>query len=721
MTQEIATIRPSGRHLLTIGSDLIKDDYTAIIELVKNAYDADAQNVTISIEGRKNSILFSIRDDGHGMDYDTVINKWLVPSTDDKLKRKISPNKRIMQGRKGIGRYAAIILGQDLLLDTKTSSGENTTIALDWSLFEKAEYLSDVEILVEKKNINNDSHYTEISVTGNEDTLRSWSETDSTGVSKKIKRLEFELKKLISPLYRDKDNDVFDITIKHKGLSTDLFMENTEIKIEPLPILNLYDYRIQGSVSSQKIDLIYENNKVSNVPERITIDHFSNFDNTQMDIGEVKFDLKVYDRENRDLLNLLGRGNKYYNLNYTGINEIKNILNDLSGVGVYRNGFRIRPLGDPGYDWLKLDQKRVQYPAMKIGLNQIIGLIEIESEEQSHLEEKSARDGLKENDAYNYLLKMFDAVISELEQRRYKYRRASDPKNRDTTSQLVAKIFDYTEVKTEIRQALVGVDENTTNDVLKIIEQEEANKNKTAEELVEKIAIYQGQATLGKIVNVILHEGRRPLNYFANQIDNFSYFATKLSNEFSELLLQKIISMLKSFKENSCFLTSLFKRIEPLSSGRREKRKKEILLSIIEGSVQVLEEPLKKYKIKLNINCDKNIELLCWKQDMYTALVNIIDNSIYWLQKTDNDSKTLDIKVSCEDGIVIDIIDNGLGIKQEDIESGIIFEPEYSTKEDGTGLGLALAGEACSRNDLGLYAIYKKDGAHLQIRTKDND
>ena len=721
MTQEIAAIRPSGRHLLTIGSNLIKDDYTAIIELVKNAYDADAQNVTISIEGRKNSILFSIRDDGHGMDYDTVINKWLVPSTDDKLKRKISPNKRIMQGRKGIGRYAAIILGPDLLLDTKTASGENTTIALDWSLFEKAEYLSDIEILVEKKNINNDSHYTEISVTGNEDTLRSWSETDSTGVSKKIKRLEFELKKLISPLYRDKDNDVFNITIKHKGLSTDLFIENTEVKIEPLPILNLYDYRIKGTVSSQKIDLIYENNKVSNVPERVTIDHFSNFDNTEMDIGTVTFDLKVYDRDNRDLLNLLGRGNKYYNINYTGLNEIKSILNDLSGVGVYRNGFRIRPLGDPGYDWLKLDQKRVQSPARKIGLNQIIGFIEIENEEKSHLEEKSARDGLKENDAYNYLLNMFDAVISELERRTYKYRRASDPKNRDTTSQLVAKIFDYTEVKTEIRQALVGVDENTTNDVLKIIEQEEANKNKTAEELVEKIAIYQGQATLGKIVNVILHEGRRPLNYFANQIDNFSYFTTKLSNEFSKEILQKIISMLKSFKENSYFLTSLFKRIEPLSSGRRGKRKKETLLSIIEGSVQVLEEPLKKHKIKLNINCDKNIELLCWKQDMYTALVNIIDNSIYWLQKTDNDSKTLDIKVSCEDGVVIDIIDNGLGIKQEDIESGIIFEPEYSTKEDGTGLGLALAGEACSRNDLGLYAIYKKDGAHLQIRTKDND
>ncbi len=721
MTQEISTIRPSGRHLLTIGSDLIKDDYTAIIELIKNAYDADAENVIVSIEAIKNNILFSIRDDGHGMDYDTVINKWLVPSTDDKLIRKKSPKGRIMQGRKGIGRYAAIILGHDLLLNTKIASGENTTIALDWNLFKEAQYLSDVEILVEQKKINNKTHYTEILITGDEDTLKGWSETDSTGVSKRVKRLEFELKKLISPLYRDSENDVFNITIKHKGLSGDLFRSFGEIKIEPLPILSLYDYRIKGTVNSQKIDLIYENNKLSNIPEQVTIDSFSNFDNTKMDIGTVTFDLKVYDRDNRDLLNLLGRGNKYYNLNYAGINEIKNILNDLSGVGVYRNGFRIRPLGDPGYDWLKLDQKRVQNPAMKIGLNQIIGLIEIESEELSHLEEKSARDGLKENDAYIYLLKMFDAVISELEQRRYKYRRASDPKNRDTTSQLVAKIFDYTEVKTGIRNALVGVDENTTNNVLKIIEQEETNKNKTAEELVEKIAIYQGQATLGKIVNVILHEGRRPLNYFANQIDNFSYYANKLSSEFSEVILQKIISMLKSFNENSCFLTSLFKRIEPLSSGRRGKRKKETLLSIIEGVVQLFEDSLKKYKIELNINCDENIELLCWKQDMYTTLVNIIDNSIYWLQKTENDFKTLDINVSCENGIVIDVIDNGFGINPEDIKSGIIFEPEYSTKEYGTGLGLALAGEACSRNDLELFAIYKEDGAHLQIRTKSND
>lgn len=143
---EIVQIRPAGRHLFTIGSDLIKDEYTAIIELVKNAYDADAKNVSISIIGKKNTITFSVYDDGHGMSYNTIINKWLVPSTDDKLKRKQSPKGRILQGRKGIGRFAAMVLGDELTLDTKIDKGERTRVTIDWKAFEKAKYLNDVDI-----------------------------------------------------------------------------------------------------------------------------------------------------------------------------------------------------------------------------------------------------------------------------------------------------------------------------------------------------------------------------------------------------------------------------------------------------------------------------------------------------------------------------------------------------------------------------------------------
>src|SRR5690554_7702574 len=76
-------IRPAGRHLLTIGRDLIKDSYAAVVELVKNAYDADSPSVDIVFLAKEDQsgYIIKIQDYGHGMTRDTVINKWMVPST----------------------------------------------------------------------------------------------------------------------------------------------------------------------------------------------------------------------------------------------------------------------------------------------------------------------------------------------------------------------------------------------------------------------------------------------------------------------------------------------------------------------------------------------------------------------------------------------------------------------------------------------------------------
>lgn len=90
---DVFKIRPAGRH---IGRDLIQDPYAAVVELVKNAYDADASKVTVEFNNicdKKFQVIVS--DDGHGMSNDTVVNKWMVPSTNDKQTRKISPSGRI--------------------------------------------------------------------------------------------------------------------------------------------------------------------------------------------------------------------------------------------------------------------------------------------------------------------------------------------------------------------------------------------------------------------------------------------------------------------------------------------------------------------------------------------------------------------------------------------------------------------------------------------------
>ena len=120
-----------------------------------------------------------------------VTDKWMVPSTDDKKIRKVSPKGRIMQGRKGIGRYASAILGNDLFLET-VADGTKTSLLVNWNDFEKAEYLSDVDVLIETINTIENSG-TKLLMTGDESFLYEWNESQ-------FKQLQKELKKLMTPI-----------------------------------------------------------------------------------------------------------------------------------------------------------------------------------------------------------------------------------------------------------------------------------------------------------------------------------------------------------------------------------------------------------------------------------------------------------------------------------------------------------------------------------------
>ena len=243
MNKNSYKIRPAGRHLLTIGRDLIQDNYAAIVELVKNAYDADSECVEIHFKATEKlsknesdipekGIVITVRDYGHGMSQDTVINKWMVPSTTDKLERRMSPLGRIMQGRKGIGRYAASMLGSTLLLETISLNAEKTTVLVDWRDFEKSEYLDDVEILVESHSTK-EPQGTTLTIEGGADYYKEWNK-------KQFTNLNFELKKLISPVQNsiDKAAQDFQIHLKISGF-TDI--EDSEETIAPYPIFDLFD------------------------------------------------------------------------------------------------------------------------------------------------------------------------------------------------------------------------------------------------------------------------------------------------------------------------------------------------------------------------------------------------------------------------------------------------------------------------------------------------
>ncbi|MGF7060712.1 ATP-binding protein [Brassicibacter mesophilus] len=705
-------IRPAGKHVLTIGEGLIQDQYAAIIELVKNAYDADSDDISICFRSNENKdfLQICIEDHGHGMSNYDVVNKWLVPSTDYKLKERKSPKGRIMQGRKGIGRYAASILGDDLLLKTVTKEGEKTELYIEWDKFKKHEYLDQVEILVETEYVEELSG-TSLTINGGRERINDWSDLS-------LNKLRFELKKLIPP----KTDDTFDETFKIQLCFEKFFEGQTEVIIEnitPYPILDLFDYRISGMIDSKGLgSLVYQNQKIRNgIEEEFQIDF------SETGCGNLKVDIRVYDRDKDAIEQLIKRGLKDENTgHYISKLETRRLLNEVNGIGVYRNGFRIRPLGDADFDWLKLNEQRVQNPSLRIGSNQVVGYVHIESEEISNLEEKSARDGLKNNLAYERLKEITCKVIAELENRRFIFRRKiglSNPIKKIERN--IEELYNYSSLIKSISSSLkkAGSSQVVIDEIENIISKEQNEKNEVVEEIKRSVAVYQGQATLGKIVNIILHEGRRPLNYFRNQIPNLKFYLDKFLTEPDKAPVEKINYLTSGITENAGVLVTLFSRLDPLAAKRRETKAEFSLLDTLNGVVSVFENEFNYKNISYSINCSKEVKLFGWKQDFYAIFTNLIDNSIFWIEEKNCIERHISIEVLfIENELQINYKDTGPGIDAELLESQVIFEPEFTTKTNGTGLGLAIAGEAAKRNGLLLIALQDDKGAYFNLSTE---
>jgi len=224
---------------------------------------------------------------------------------------------------------------------------------------------------------------------------------------------------------------------------------------------------------------------------------------------------------------------------------------------------------------------------------------------------------------------------------------------------------------------------------------------------------------LGKIFNVILHEGRRPLNFFKNQIPNLNFWAKEIREDFKPEILDELTPITDGLGKNAETLVSLFKRLDPLAAAKRGPKKEFNLSSVLFACFQPFENSLIENKITFEIVCPKSFSLYGWEEDIYIIMTNLIDNSVFWMISKDAQQKNISVVVSANSHLdYIDYRDTGPGIEQHLIESEVIFEPEFSTKPNGTGLGLAIAGEAAMRNGLDLKAFVSDTGAYFRLQPK---
>ena len=724
-------IRPSARLISTIGKDLVKDKFAAVVELVKNSFDADSPEAKVSLvyEEENQTLTITVTDHGHGMSMETVTDKWLVPATPDKLERKVSEKGRALQGRKGIGRFAAAALGNSIYLNTKAKGHDEVSLILDLGDFSGDRLLEDVAIEIDQeKSRRRSGTILEVKSTGIsiEELNNQWDE-------KQRGSLVIELCKLLAPTEVAKvckklgylgAEDSFKVSVEYKGFPD---MEDSVIEVKPFGIIDLYDYRIHGTIDNNgNAKFEYYNQNLKDIkPEKYRKKVFLKHPNSQGYPGKVSFDLRIFDRDPESIDDLIERGLKDpFSEEKVGKRKAREILDAYYGVSIFRGNFRVRPYGNQDFDWLQLDSHRVQNPSMRVGHNQIIGFVGIQSEEASHLEEKSARDGLVEDRYYSGLKHLIIYAISQLEAKRFGFRKQSfrgrKPKS---VNDRIEDLFNFSGVTNALSSKIgkLGIDEKSQQSIVKIvtdeIDKEQKKKSKEYQKVREIIALYQGQATLGKITHIVLHEGRKHIKVINEVPGRLIKWAKELSEEFDEKTQDKLTTRSELLVKSSKALSLLFKRIEPLAISRRPNRKDTSLLHEAKSSIDIFESDLARAGITVKIDIPEDVEIQATSFDMATIFANLVENSMYWLSISEEDEKTISVEASVVlGGVELIFSDNGTGFQGTNLD--LMFEPGFSMKPDGTGLGLALVGEAVERLNGTIRAAKSNKGACFVINFK---
>ena len=124
----------SPRVIFQLGESLISDEIQALVEIIKNSYDADASFVKIEIDSSENNEII-ITDNGKGMNYEELISSWLHIANSSKrtqrLENRLTEKNRMPLGDKGLGRLGLQIIGSDLYIETKAENDSTYNLSIN--------------------------------------------------------------------------------------------------------------------------------------------------------------------------------------------------------------------------------------------------------------------------------------------------------------------------------------------------------------------------------------------------------------------------------------------------------------------------------------------------------------------------------------------------------------------------------------------------------------
>jgi signal transduction histidine kinase len=665
-----AQFKPRARLLIQLGDQLIKNESIALIELVKNSYDADANTVNIYMENVESESegLIIIEDDGFGMSEEIVENVWLEPGSDfksEKVKKlEVTPKyKRLPIGEKGIGRFGVHKLGNVIELTSKSESTDEVYVKIDWRDFDNFKYLEQVPIKIYTRK------FPTVFTGGKTGTVISISNLRKPwerGIAREVKRSitslisPFDSKDSFKPKFEVLDKPGwFDGLLKWEDVQ-DYSLFHFKIVLSKDSIVG-FDYEFTPWSTMPKLQgrNVGINDKLVEIFKTLKYKDENNDEVTlsidKYKIGQIVFEGYIFDLDSFILR--LGVSDK---------KGFKDYLKTNGGIRVFRDGLRVYDYGEPENDWLGLDYRRFQQPTKAISNNLILGAIYLNRKDSSDLEEKTNREGFVDNSAYkafkNSILHCFDLIeaLRIVDKKKLKEVYGPTPKSAPVMHIL-------SEAKTFVEEKVY--EKEVRKKIISYLDKIEIDYKRVTENLLKA-------AGAGLSMSVVVHE--------------------------VEKIISEVLKVVKAEKGSSRVL-NLVEHLSSLIDGyseiiRKSNQSNENIIDIINQALFNTEYRLASHQvevIKEYKKFDGNKKLKVAKNLLIGTIMNIVDNSIYWLEKEKERMPSIKKKIFIgisEDNHYSNIIiaDNGTGFL---IPTDDVVEPFVSAKPGGIGLGLHIANE----------------------------
>ena len=724
------SFRPYARLLTMLGDQLIKNERIALVELIKNAYDADADRVEVRFEDFNEDMspnagsYIVVRDDGTGMTSDTVRTEWMNPATPGKYlakragRGKTLSKNRIIQGEKGIGRFAVLKLGRQVTIATKPRDADlETVLTWDFSRFDddflsedgasKEIFLDEIEIDVTQSRptiLPGPEHGTVIEI---RDLNGAWA-------WRMIKHSSRDVSHLTDPVTRIAHHEAenrLEIAIYCNGepqtaVEADS-VETLKALIEDKAVLKIrgrfdsvkdvWYFRTGIDGTEREIGLggcaghrpvgMAEEISVEHAPVRRTSWPFRSPASALLAL-RIAPTARLADSPAGVLHSIstfsisLGASMGRYSLKQVEKNLIKG-----HRIYLYRDGVRVYPYGDPDDDWLAIDVTRGTGRAGNVFSNdQVVGWIDITQEENPGLRDKTNREGLIESGgaAHDliFLVQVFLSYVKQHPYARYKEKQRQRSMARLVQDGAVAK--DLADLKQTLKKAGHAAQSQA---VAKI----EAEYRREKQYLSQRAEMTEDLAGVGLSVEMASHDIMLLL-VRAREIGRRLAREARAAGH-GEILEQTdmLVGVLQQVVDGMRDVQIMFK-----SSRRRRKVLR--IEPVLDKIQHIYSSLLKRRNIRYSKVRAGQSPLTASTTDgvVMQVLVNLFDNASYWLETVESAAREIRVTVDGDRGDLI-FSDSGPGVDPED--EPYIFEPFYSGKgQAGRGLGLYIARQLLERH-----------------------